>query len=386
MSKKVTPKIITLDNSVFKILFPYDPKLVAEVKQLPERSFHSDGANSHWVATCSVANVPALAEFAAKHEFVVDDLAATKLHELAAIKPQVEARLKAGRETKARELPATPHITAEHKNDELIGFVVDMRGYYPEKNACVKSAGNAKFDSATKTWRLPFSPASIDVINRLVTDHALTLAPGLADLIRDGLNRTQTAIQASAQSDSDMDIPVPAGLSYLGYQKAGIAYAAPRNNVLIADEPGLGKTIQAIGINNIDPSINQVLLIVPASLKTNWQREWNKWDIKGLSVGVVKGGKPEHWPEEAQVVVINYDLIGKHLDRLHARQWDYLVVDEAHNLRNPKAKRTQLILGSRKRGAEVPPIPARRKALLTGTPIVNRPVELAVVVDPCYLP
>jgi SWI/SNF-related matrix-associated actin-dependent regulator 1 of chromatin subfamily A len=59
------------------------------------------------------------------------------------------------------------------------------------------------------------------------------------------------AIEDSVATNSDMQIPVPAGLEYLPYQKAGIAYAAGRKSTLIGDEMGLGKTIQAIGTINV---------------------------------------------------------------------------------------------------------------------------------------
>ena len=62
----------------------------------------------------------------------------------------------------------------------------------------------------------------------------------------------QESIAASRAQDSEAEIPVPDGLAYLPYQKAGIAFALDHPNVLIGDEMGLGKTIQAIGILNSD--------------------------------------------------------------------------------------------------------------------------------------
>ena len=86
-------------------------------------------------------------------------------------------------------------------------------------------------------------------------------------------------IAPSAAIDSDMALPCPDGRSYLGYQKAGIAYALEpeRTGTLLADEMGLGKTIQAIGIINASPAVRRVLVICPASLKTNWRNELRGW-------------------------------------------------------------------------------------------------------------
>ena len=80
------------------------------------------------------------------------------------------------------------------------------------------------------------------------------------------------AIQDSQATSSEIDVPVPEGLDYLPYQKAGINYALQRNSVLIGDEMGLGKTIQAIGVMNAT-NPETVLVVCPASLKINWKNE-----------------------------------------------------------------------------------------------------------------
>ena len=185
------------------------------------------------------------------------------------------------------------------------------------------------------------------------------------------------AIEASRATDANVDVPVPAGLSYLGYQKGGIAYAMERDATLIGDEMGLGKTIQAIGISNADTEARTVLVVCPAFLKLNWAREWAKWCVKGLTISVVgkKGWLEEH--DAANVVIVNYDIIEKYRAQIDARQWDLLVADECHYLKNPKARRTKAVLGARERGKDpVAGIAARRRVFMTGTPVLNRPVEL----------
>lgn len=158
---------------------------------------------------------------------------------------------------------------------------------------------------------------------------------------------------ASRATDAEIEIPVPAGLAYLPYQKAGIAYAATRPSVLIGDEMGLGKTIQALGLINLDATIKTVLVVAPKSLLLNWQREAQKWLTRQI-----------------ELTVINYDLIWKRAD-LTERTWDMVVYDESQYLKNPKAKRTVASLA----------IPAKRRVFLTGTPILNRPVELWPMVN-----
>ena len=172
------------------------------------------------------------------------------------------------------------------------------------------------------------------------------------------------AIEQSVATASEMEIPAPAGLSYLPFQKAGIAYASRRKNTLIGDEMGLGKTIQAIGtINVTNPST--VLVVCPASLKLNWKNEMGKWLVSERAIDVVNGGG-EKIPENPDVVIINYDVLTKHAKALKSRTWGMVIMDEVHKIKNPKAKRTVVAVS----------IKAERKVLLTGTPITNRPIEL----------
>ena len=183
----------------------------------------------------------------------------------------------------------------------------------------------------------------------------------------------KAAIESSKAVEADIEIPVPEGLSYLPYQRAGIAYASSRQHCLIGDEMGLGKTIQAIGIINADSTIQQVLVVCPASLKINWHRELNKWLTRPLSVSIANGDFPD-----SDIVIINYDILKKYRRSLRSRTWGLLVCDEAHYLKNPKAQRTNEVLGKYDKDPvkRLEAIPAIRKVYLTGTPIANRPIEL----------
>lgn len=171
------------------------------------------------------------------------------------------------------------------------------------------------------------------------------------------------AFSASHATDADLIIPAPAGFEYLPFQKAGIAYALRRKATLIADEMGLGKTIQALGLINADPEIKKVLVIAPAGLRLNWQKEAGKWLINSLPVLRAAKTVPTF---DAGVLVLGYEEATKFAPILDEMSWDLIVADEAHYLKNEKAKRTKAILA----------LTATRWLLLTGTPILNRPKEL----------
>lgn len=199
---------------------------------------------------------------------------------------------------------------------------------------------------------------------------------------------------ASRATDADVSLPSPPGRSYLPYQRAGIAYALRRladlgerpGGVIVGDEMGLGKTIQAIGIVNATPEIRDVLVVCPASLKLNWQRELQRWLTRSAWIGLASTqdlpAPPRGCDAEVRIVIAHYDIFSRRTrvaDELRSRTWDLMVADEAHLLKNPKAGRTAFVLGAKGRRSgegEVPPLPALRRVFLTGTPLVNRPREL----------
>lgn len=177
------------------------------------------------------------------------------------------------------------------------------------------------------------------------------------------------AAQKSTVAQTDFFVPCPQGKAFFPYQRAGIEYAVQRERSLIGDEPGLGKTAQAIGQINLLQHVN-VLIICPASLKQNWRNELESWLTVNRTIGIAESTK---FPE-TQIVIINYDIIGKNRAAIDSRDWDFCIVDEAHYLKTPSAQRTINILGGGKERKK--PILAKRWCFLTGTPILNRPVEL----------
>ena len=184
--------------------------------------------------------------------------------------------------------------------------------------------------------------------------------------------RAKTA-ELSRATDAAVEIPIPQGLALLPYQKAGVAYAMQREGTLIADEMGLGKTVQAIATANIS-NAQKILVICPASLLSNWRNEIKRWQTNDLPTYIVRAGTSLP-PIAKGWVIINYDIVSRY-PVLKTGEWDLLIIDETHYLKNSKAKRTKWILGGGKGEDKVEPILAKKKLLLTGTPITNRPSEI----------
>lgn len=206
------------------------------------------------------------------------------------------------------------------------------------------------------------------------------------------------------------NIPCPPGLAYDDNQKVAIwEYARGRQNTLDGDPPGCGKTIVGVGVSNAIPDIRSVLIVCPAHLKINWEREWKKWCVKGLTVGMAKTKqksqtlilengekKKTSWSERlfpaTDVVILNYDVVKNYEEELRARTWDLMICDESQYMVTRKAERTRHVLGAgrqvkkkkdkdtgkitRVKKAAVTPIPCKKRLFLSGTPMPNRVVEL----------
>jgi len=219
-------------------------------------------------------------------------------------------------------------------------------------------------------------------------DHAMTLIDYADDACREYLQddayrermdaqrrRAEALRETSRATTTDFHVPAGGGREFLPYQLAGIEQAIARPNILIADEMGLGKTAQAIGVINAVPEIRNVLIVATASLANNWAREIDKFSTReDLSVGfaTTKG------MSGAPIKITTYDVFSRENNvrrLLREMAWDLLILDECHYLKNKDASRTQHILGHR----GIQAIQATRTICLTGTPLLNRPIEIWTV-------
>lgn len=125
-------------------------------------------------------------------------------------------------------------------------------------------------------------------------------------------------------------------------------------------------TVQAIGIINAAADIDSAIIICPKSLKLNWYRELTRWLVKPLTVGVAD----KVWPD-TDIVIVNYEGLNKFSKQSLAREWGASIADEAHLIKNRKTVRSM----------NVKAIRARRVIRMTGTPIVNRPLELHNIIS-----
>lgn len=154
------------------------------------------------------------------------------------------------------------------------------------------------------------------------------------------------------------------------YQVEGALFLAQRGRALLADEPGLGKTAQAIAAcDSLDA--RKVRVICPASVVDNWKREFMRF--QNMPREMYSWGD-KAWATRPFVNVCSYDRAAREAAAMPAV--DVLILDEAHYLKNPKAKRTKAVFGPKCDGTGGLVERAKHVFLLTGTPAPNNPAEL----------
>lgn len=197
-----------------------------------------------------------------------------------------------------------------------------------------------------------------------------------ATIIADSINKLKDAgfvIDAELEKllhqaeEMEKGIEVPGLKKQLfPFQKVGVAFIEKRNGrALIADEMGLGKTIQASAWLQLHPEKRPAIILCPASLKLNWAKELRETLSTKDNVQILQGTKP--YPITGSIIIINYDILNSWVETLQAINPQVLIMDEAHYTKNSSAIRTK---ATKKLAKGIPHVIA-----LTGTPIVNRPVE-----------
>jgi len=183
----------------------------------------------------------------------------------------------------------------------------------------------------------------------------------------------KVALQKNRQREVSIDYEKYSHRPPLSHQKEAIEKLVGNDKYILADDMGLGKTTSTV-IASLESDVEKVLIICPASLKINWQREIENYTDKEISI--IEGKK---W-EPADYTIINYDILKNFHDPKHPEKsdilnygFDLVVMDEAHYIQNVKANRTKIANSIVKKVGRV--------WLLTGTPMTSRPMNYYNLLD-----
>lgn len=283
---------------------------------------------------------------------------------------------------------------------ELDGEHIIVNAEWRLKEVC-RSLPGAKWDSDRNVWRIPVSWTGCLSLRSTFGDQ-LEIGPALAQWARDEkanrIDPSNALREIEMMEEGDQDL--------FPHQRAGVEFLSTARRALLADEPGLGKTAQAIrSLKRLHDKGEQVfpaLIVCPNTLKTNWEREFDRW-WPGIDVQVVKGSAAQRrkaFEHEAQVYVINWESLRTHSRLLsygsialarctdcgghdskvtssrcevHQRDLNLIpfkavVADEIHRSKDPKSKQTRAFWAA-SGNADI-------RFALTGTPIANTVVDL----------
>ena len=270
------------------------------------------------------------------------------------------------------------------------------------KELC-KSLPGASWDAKGQIWRVPLSWAScLALRSTFKTD--LTIGPELTAWARkevvERINPSNALrdLEILPDGEGDQDL--------FPHQRAGVKFLSTARRALLADEPGLGKTAQAIrslkAIQDRGEDVFPALIVCPNTLKKNWEREFDKW-WPGVDVQVISGTATQRrtqFDHPAQVYVINWESLrthsrlapygsialarcpdcGGHDTRVthskcevHPRElngidFKAVIADEMHRSKDPKSKQSRALWAATG-DADI-------RFALTGTPVANNVLDM----------
>lgn len=246
----------------------------------------------------------------------------------------------------------------------------------PEAACTAQRDGDFYFADDRHLHVVPADAALVPELDRFLAAHP-AVAPSCAaaerlDSLRAQQRRWAQAIELSRARDAALALPALGG-ELRPFQRAGVAYALAQRRTFIADEQGLGKTVQALAALEADGAF-PAAVVCPAGLKLNWEREAGRW-LPDRRIAVVHGRSAERWSRsgapDTELVVLNYEIVEAHAERLAALGLRAIVFDESQYCKDPRAKRTKAAI---ELGGQVAEDGLR--LALSGTPIVNHPREL----------
>jgi len=268
------------------------------------------------------------------------------------------------------------------------------------KELC-KSIPGAKWDPGTQLWSVPTSWATcLALRSTFKTD--LTIGPRLGSW---AANELATRI-TPANELRELEALEEGNEDLFPHQRAGVKFLATARRALLADEPGLGKTAQAIRalkwLQDGGEEVFPALIVCPNTLKKNWKREFDRW-WPGRKVVVIKGStaqRRKQFEEDADIYVINWESLRTHsrlasygsvalarckdcgghdekvtenrcevhIRELNKIDFKAVIADEIHRSKEPKSKQTRALWAATG-NADI-------RYALTGTPIANNVLDL----------
>lgn len=244
----------------------------------------------------------------------------------------------------------------------------------------IRNIPGRKFDRETKLWSVPISERSrVEHVARIFHFEMLG---------EDGEVAPVALPIPDVAPLPELTVDIPLKCNLFDYQKKGVAYCIEKKRTIIGDVPGLGKTAQAIA-TAVHSGVGPWLVICPASLRINWQREFEKWS--DLKCQIMTDGIRNTWLNYykvgfAQVFIVNYESLKKYfvdkiiipegmklrINHIYFKEsvnaFKGIIIDESHKVKDAATQQSKFTKGICKGKEYV--------LALTGTPVINKPKDL----------
>ena len=278
-----------------------------------------------------------------------------------------------------RRFPASarrkPYRNREAFVHAIYGEQVTLRLQLPDRPdpAIAKTAGALAGRPVDDVRRLVECVARLERLG-----HRVTVYPDAEELIQRGLFQQHMSERMAEILKDPARHPLRKQLlkvELLPYQLEGIAFAAGAGRAILADDMGLGKTIQGGGTAEIlarEAGIRRVLVVCPASLKSQWRSEIHRFSHRDAQL--VSGGaaaRARQYDNDCFFTICNYEQVLRDILPIERAHWDLIVLDEGQRIKNWQSKTARVIKGLKSPFALV----------LSGTPLENRLDELYSVVQ-----
>ena len=240
----------------------------------------------------------------------------------------------------------------------------------------------AVFDPSMKLWILPYVnyfPLYCDLVDIKEFKYKIYKIGSIAKKCYENKSLTKLEIKRKQKEEiidytkdnkerSVDTLPKSLKNALYDFQFDGIKFGVEHHcRFLLADEMGVGKTIQAISLCYLYREEWPVLIVCPGSMKYLWKGEIQTWlGFKDHRINVLNSSK-QKISEEAYFYIISYDLVSHILKKLKKMKFNFVILDEAHCIKNRDTIRAKNILPIA--------IRAKRLILMTGTPLLAKPLE-----------
>lgn len=265
-------------------------------------------------------------------------------------------------------LGVTPPSAESNQPKTLSENGVISMPYDSKAITMLRSLPGAKWDPNNKNWICSVKTGDLPRVLEIADILQLSVPEALRQRCAEGTQESREALQRTFRKRID-------GKELYDFQRTGVQFLALHERALLADDQGIGKTIQTLVAL---PNDSKVILICPAVVKYNWRNEISLWRPE-YKVTILEGRKSFKLPEQGEIVILNYDILPAWLssdipDETKVILKDtILVADEAHMVKNYKTARSQKITRLSKACKTV--------WFLTGTPLMTRPQDLYGVIS-----